>query len=91
VRTYRINSEKRRRAFGFIRQYLDAGKQGYIVCPLNRNAGDRPGPGSGGGLRAGAAEDEFRNYRVGLLHGRLKPSQKEEIDAEVFRRGDTSF
>ncbi len=34
IKTYKIDSEKRQRAFGFIRSHLDQGYQAYIVCPL---------------------------------------------------------
>ena len=34
VDTYAIDGEKRPRAYRFIREQLDAGRQAYIVCPL---------------------------------------------------------
>ncbi len=79
VSTYCIDSGKRPRAFAFLRQHLDAGRQAYIVCPLveeNDSAGD---------LRAAAqyadslSFGEFSGYCVGLLHGRMKPDEKETV------------
>ena len=34
VKTYAIDSAKRQRAYGYIKQHLDQGYQGYIICPL---------------------------------------------------------
>ena len=34
IETYRIDSSIRERAYGYIKKFLDEGRQGYIVCPL---------------------------------------------------------
>ena len=34
VETYAVTGKLRKRAFGFVRERLDEGRQGYIVCPM---------------------------------------------------------
>ncbi len=86
VATYAIDSAKRQRAFGYIKKHLDEGRQGYIVCPLIDEA-------DAGELNAAVAyarrlsREDFKGYRVGLLHGRMKSAEKEAVMA-AFVKGD---
>ncbi|HWP50444.1 MAG TPA: ATP-dependent DNA helicase RecG [Clostridia bacterium] len=94
VATYRIDSAKRNRAFGFIRARLDEGRQAYIVCPLV-GAQDEEVEQTQPGLPLYAAVDyakilaegAFRDYTVGLLHGKMKPADKEKVMAH-FAAGE---
>ena len=68
----------------FIRKQLAAGRQAYVVYPRVEESG-------GKGLKA--VTKEFENlksllapFRVGLLHGRLKSREKDEVMTE-FRAG----
>ncbi|MBP1559095.1 MAG: ATP-dependent DNA helicase RecG [Oscillospiraceae bacterium] len=91
VETLVIDSAKRQRAFGFIRDYLDKGFRAYIVCPLVEQNEQTPE-----GLLA--AEDyleqiaapAFVGYKVELLHGKMKPKDKEAIMGR-FVRGETQL
>ncbi|MFQ5888468.1 MAG: ATP-dependent DNA helicase RecG [Gemmatimonadota bacterium] len=69
--------ESREVAFEFVREQLCAGRQAYAVYPLIEQS-------EAIDARAAAAMHEahvkrFPEFRVGLLHGRLKPAEKEEI------------
>ena len=33
IETYLIDPAKRARAFGYVQRHLDAGRQGYLICP----------------------------------------------------------
>lgn len=87
VKTMLIDTEKRADALRFIRQELDMGRQCYIVCPLVEE----------GELDLQSAENyaaelmlkDFRNYPVGILHGKMKAKDKDEV-MESFLRGDIS-
>lgn len=88
VKTYRINSQKRKRALGFIKDRLDEGRQAYIVCPLVSKSEEES---AGSGELLAAAEyfkelqgGEFRDYSVGLLHGKMTPAQKDKAMAEFL-------
>lgn len=79
IETYSIDTAKRVRAFNYVKKHLDEGRQGYIVCPLVEE----------GETELAAAEEYaenisngfFSGYEVGLLHGRMKPKDKDEIMA----------
>ena len=82
IDTYFVGGDKRRRALNYIKKHLDAGYQGYIVCPLVEE--DETGEGIPG-LKAAVTYMEdlvkgpFAGYRVGLLHGRMKGKEKEAV------------
>lgn len=93
VSTYRIDSAKRARAFGFIRDRLDEGRQAYIVCPLvsaqeeERQALPGPPLHAAEDYAKTLAEGAFKAYAVGLLHGKMKPADKERVMAR-FAAGE---
>jgi ATP-dependent DNA helicase RecG len=79
VATYCIDSAKRARAMGFIRRHLDAGQQAYIVCPLVEESDGAVDLRSAVAYKDELADGEFAGYRVGLLHGRMKPKDKDDV------------
>ena len=88
VKTYLIDPPKRQRAYGFIRKHLDEGYQAYIVCPLvEQNGEETPNLLAAEEYAARLSAREFSGYRVGVLHGRMKSAEKEEI-MERFASGD---
>ena len=85
IKTYAVDGEKRERVWNYVRQHLDRGLQGYVVCPLVEE-GDVPAAAAqeyAEMLRQGA----FRGYSVGLLHGKMKPKDKEKTMA-AFAAGE---
>jgi len=63
-----------------LRRHLDAGRQAYVVCPLieeSETSVARPAEVEAERLRRG----ELKGYRVGLLHGRLRPAERRELMA----------
>ncbi len=85
VSTYLIDSPKRQRAFGYIRKYLDAGRQGYLVCPLITEE-------EGLSLMSlekyrGIVSQAFPGVPVGVLHGKMKNSEKERVMEEFVKGG----
>ena len=82
VKTYLIDSAKRHRALGFIRRFLDEGRQAFIVCPaIEEGENDLV---SATEYAARLTEEDFRGYPVGLVHGRLKPAEKERIMSRFY-------
>jgi ATP-dependent DNA helicase RecG len=73
---------------GFIKEELKKGRQAYIVFPLIEESES---------LSAKAATAEYEKlrttvfaepeYKIGLMHGKLKPAQKDEI-MDKFRNGE---
>ncbi|MBQ8965751.1 ATP-dependent DNA helicase RecG [Ruminococcus sp.] len=77
VETYAVTGKLRERAFGFVKQHLDEGRQGYIVCPMiEESDSDLQDVKS---YAKQLSEGFFKDYRVGLLHGKLAPDKKEKV------------
>ncbi len=88
IETYRINGKIRERAYNYIKQHLEEGRQGYIVCPLVEEGEETPEnlvPATEYYQRI--SQNEFKNYKVGLLHGQMKNGDKEAV-MDQFVRGD---
>lgn len=86
VKTYRINSSLRERAFNYIKKHLDEGRQGYIVCPLV-NEGEGEGLLSASEYYEKIKKGAFADYRIGLIHGQLKAQEKTRV-MEAFVSGE---
>lgn len=86
VTTYKISSGKRERAFGFIRKHLDRGLQAYIVCPLVEQGEEDTGLRAAAEYMEELRDKHFTDYQVGLLHGKMKASEKEHAMAS-FKEG----
>lgn len=85
VKTYAVTGKLRHRAFNFVRDRLDEGRQAYVVCPMIED--------SESDLFAvktyaeEAAKGDLRGYETALLHGRMKAAEKEKV-MKQFRDGD---
>ncbi len=97
VATYVVGEDKRQRMYGFVRRQVAEGRQVYIICPAV-DEGEGPGRwGEGDGpamdLKAVTTyasqlrEKVFPQLRVGLVHGKLKPREKEAVMA-AFAAGE---
>jgi ATP-dependent DNA helicase RecG len=82
IKTFIRATDKLPKVWEFIHEKLAAGRQAYVVYPRIEESGEK-------GLKA--VTKEFENlkallapFRVGLLHGRLKGREKEEVMA-AFR------
>ncbi len=85
IETFAITSDKRQRAFGYIRKHLDRGLQGYIICPLVEEG--QSDMASVAQYRAMLEKGPFAGYRIGSLHGRMKPREKDAVMA-AFSAGE---
>ncbi len=79
VKTRVVLPTTRERIYSFIEAQIKEGRQAFIVYPLVE-ASDK--------IDAGSAVEAFEHlsqvffrYRVGLLHGKMKPTEKDEIMA----------
>ncbi|MDD6807093.1 MAG: ATP-dependent DNA helicase RecG [Oscillospiraceae bacterium] len=86
IETYKIDSEKRERAYNYIKKHLDEGRQGYIVCPLV-NEGETEELISAVEYYEKIKDGAFKDYEVGLLHGQMKADEKAEV-MERFLLGE---
>src|SRR5205823_8369501 len=73
-----VTEERSTEAYRRLRRHLDEGRQAYVVCPLieeSETSQARAAEAEAERLRRG----ELRDYRVGLLHGRLRPAERREL------------
>jgi ATP-dependent DNA helicase RecG len=81
ITTYVLRPQERERAFTVIRGQISSGKQAFIVYPLIDESEK---------IEARAAVDDFEklsneifpDLKLGLLHGRMKPADKDEVMAK---------
>ena len=88
IRTYAVTGKLRARAFGFLREALDAGQQAYIVCPMIEDSESDLNAVCSYAQRI--SEEAFAGYRIGLLHGRMKSAEKESVMA-AFKAGEVDL
>jgi len=84
VRTIYVPQGGRRSKLEFIRDRLREGRQAFFVYPLVDDS-DRVALRSAMKMH-GELRSEFRGFRVALLHGRMKPEEKDAV-MEEFRSG----
>jgi ATP-dependent DNA helicase RecG len=85
INTYVLRPQERERAFTLIRGQIKEGRQAFIVYPLIDESEK---------IEARAAVDDFEtlskeifpDLKLGLLHGRMKPAEKDEVMMK-FRDG----
>jgi len=86
IRSESVPFSERKRVYEEIRAQIKEGRQAYIICPLVEETEK---------VEATAAVEEaetlrtrvFPEFSVGLLHGRMKGSEKEAV-MERFRTGE---
>ena len=77
ISTYAVDTSYRQRIYTFIKKHLDMGLRAYIVCPLvEENDGDLTAAKQ---YAEKLQEEHFSDYKVGLLHGKMKPKDKEKV------------
>ena len=82
--TIKTHSPARFNAYEFVRKQVRLGRQAFVICPLIEESEKVV-------ARAARAEFErlqrqFPDLRLGLLHGKLKPKEKEQVMRD-FRDG----
>ena len=85
VKTYLIGSEHRQRAYEFVRKQVASGRQAFVICPLVEESEKIE-------AKAAIAEYErlsrhvFPDLKLGLLHGKMRPKDKEAAMADFRDR-----
>lgn len=86
IETYAVGKDLTDRMNEFIRKQIRQGRQAYIVCPLIEESET---------LRVNSAEDlyinfkekVFKEFKVGLLHGKMKTAEKDMV-MEKFKKNE---
>lgn len=88
IKTFVVPSHKREGGYQWIREKVLAGDQAFVICPLIEESESESMP------QVKAATSQFEtlsrlmpDLKIGLLHGKLKSSEKTEVMAK-FKRGE---
>ncbi|OPX84197.1 MAG: ATP-dependent DNA helicase RecG [Pelotomaculum sp. PtaB.Bin104] len=84
VKTYSVTPGALARVYGLVKEQVRLGRQAFIVCPLVEES-EKIDLQAASELAEELAGGEFKCWRVGLLHGRLHPDEKEAVMTS-FRR-----
>jgi ATP-dependent DNA helicase RecG len=87
VYTYQASDVQRAKWWEFFRKKLDEGRQGFVIVPLVDEAESKEAANVQQTLEV-LSRGELAGYRLGMLHGRLTPSEKEAAML-AFARGQT--
>lgn len=92
ILTQAKTSRSRRSVYEFVRAEILAGRQAYVVCPLiGRSESERLADiESAEEIFDTLSNGIFRDVPCALLHGRMKPHDKDDI-MERFRDGETKL
>jgi ATP-dependent DNA helicase RecG len=83
VRTFLFGEAQRRRAYQILRDELRNKRQAYVVYPLVDESEKSDLQAAIQGAER-LQNEEFNEFRVGLLHGRMKPAEKEAVMADFI-------
>jgi len=86
ITTRWLEPEQRDKAYSFLRQQVEKGRQAFIICPLVEESEAIEAKAAVAEYER-LARDVFPDLRLGLLHGRLKAAEKEEV-MRRFREGE---
>lgn len=86
IKTYYVKNLHRQKVYNYIKNELKKGLQAYVVCPLIEESEKQD-------LKAAETLYEelktgiLQEFKLGLLHGKLKPQEKDYI-MQSFKRGE---
>ncbi len=86
IATRLLKPLERERAYGFIAQQVEAGRQAFVIYPLVEESEKIDAPAAVE-EHARLQREVFPDLRLGLLHGRLRSEEKEATMA-AFARGE---
>ncbi len=89
IKTYEVKIDKKEKAYEFIKKQLLTGRQAYVVCPLVEES-EKIEAQSATEIAEELSLSVFKEYRVGLLHGKMNPKEKESIMTE-FKSGEINI
>jgi ATP-dependent DNA helicase RecG len=85
IRTRVIEPPEREKAYNFIEDQLQKGRQAFIVYPLVEDSEVIEAESAVSGYEK--LQKIFYGHRIGLLHGKMRPDEKDQIMND-FREGE---
>ncbi|MEO8097990.1 MAG: ATP-dependent DNA helicase RecG [Acidobacteriota bacterium] len=87
--TKRVDQVKVEQVYSFLQKQIDTGRQAYVVYPVIEES-ETKAMKAAQEMHKHLSTAVFPNVAVGLLHGKLKPDEKESA-MEKFARGETKI
>lgn len=88
ILTYAVTGKLRSRAYNFVKDRLDEGRQAYIICPaIEDSQADIKNVTD---YAKSLSENGFGSYNIGVLHGQMRSDAKEKI-MRGFQNGRTDI
>lgn len=83
IKTQVVGPGQQKKMYDHVREELKAGRQAYVICPRI----EEPDPDKASALRlksvkaeaARLKRDVFQDYEIGILHGKMKPNEKDKV------------
>lgn len=79
IDTLAVRENMTARIVEFIKKNVDEGRQVYIVCPFVEDNEDMENVKSIEKLAKTYKDDIFKDYKVEILHGKMKPKEKDQV------------
>lgn len=79
IKTAVVTPTKQEQIYSFICDELKEGRQAYVILPLVEESKAMEGVKAATEEAARLQEEVFSAYVVGVLHGRMKPAEKEKV------------
>jgi len=86
VRTFAKPESRRDEIYEVVRKELDEGRQAYVIYPLVEES-DKVALKAATAMADHLAQEVFPEFRVGLLHGRMKADAKDRV-MKAFAAGE---
>ncbi|MEW6055382.1 MAG: ATP-dependent DNA helicase RecG [Bdellovibrionota bacterium] len=87
IHTQIVKKDERSATLDLLKRELTKGRQAYIIYPLVEES-EKIDLANAISAAEELANGPLKDFRVGLLHGRLKPQEKSAV-MESFKRGET--
>jgi ATP-dependent DNA helicase RecG len=90
IRTVHRTDSDRLRVFGFVRDQIAEGRQIYYVYPMIEDSEESDLKNLMDGYESLSRAFPLPQYRIAILHGKMKPADK-EFEMQRFVRGETQI
>ena len=84
IETHIVEPGKEKSFYQEMREEMDAGRQVFVVCPLIEES-DALGVNSVNEIHDAFKKGPFADYKIGMLHGKLKANEKDSIMAQFVK------
>jgi ATP-dependent DNA helicase RecG len=78
VSTHIRGEDRRQKIYEFVREQIKKGRQAYVVYPIIEES-EKLDLRNATEMYENLRQEVFPEFKVGLLHGKMKPAEKEEV------------